>query len=445
MPDLKTPPHSLDSEQALIAACLIRPEIVPAVIHRLKPDDFYKIAHRHIIRAIFHLKKEADLVLVYQRMVDQKVAEEAGGKEYLMSLVDGTATSAGWAHYATIIKEKAQRRRIAAISMMAADQSRDDAQYDLEEILSILKTGIRDIQQENLPDHRSQADILQAVYKDIENRAENHNYFVGIETGLRAIDQKLSGLEPKTTVYIAARPSMGKTSLALNIATNVALAHPEEQVLYFNLESNAEALIRRQLAFMSGLFLSRIRRGQIADHEWDKLTQAFINLSAGSSLSIMDNSKFRFIENLISYSETVAMDSKISLIVVDHIQKMNTRQRIQNRHLEISHVSNAIQDLAKDLAVPILVLCQLSREVEGRSNSRPALRDLKESGDLEQNADVVWGLWRADKEAEDVELNQLKGRDTGMFNMKLKFNPHTQQFSDPVEDLGEPEEPFWNK
>jgi len=445
MPKLLTPPHSLEAEQALIAACIVNPEIIPAVIHRLQPEDFYKIAHEHITRAMVHLKKNADLVLIYQHMVDKGVAEEAGGKKYLMTLVNASASSAGWAYYATIIKEKAQRRRIMALASVAMGQTQDDAQYALEEILSFLKTGIRDIQQESLPDHRSQADILQAVYKDIEKRSENHNYFVGIETGLRAIDKKLSGLEPKTTIYIAARPSMGKTSLALNIATNVALAHPEEQVLYFNLESNAESLIRRQLAFMSGIFLTRIRRGQIADNEWDCLTQAFINLSAGSALSILDNSKFRLIENIVSYAETIAMDHKISLIVVDHIQKMTTRKRFNNRHLEISHVSNALQDLAKDLAVPILVLCQLNREAEGRSNSRPTLRDLKESGDLEQNADIVWGLWREDKLAEITEVNQLKGRDTGTYQITLKFDPKTQRFTDPPIEWEDPEPNYWDK
>lgn len=437
--ELKAPPQSLDSEQALIAACLIRPEIIPGIMAVLQPDDFYKIAHQHIVSALFELKQNSDIVLVWTWLVKHKFDQETD-KDYLMSVAASSSTSAGWKYYADVIKEKAQRRQILNLCTVSAEQVFGEAEYPLEEIMSGLKGGVRDIQRDNTSDQKSNLQIIQAVFKDIELRSERQDYFVGIKTGFDPIDNNLAGLEPGTTIYLAARPSMGKTALAVNIATNVSFEYPDQKVLYFNLESTAVALVRRQIALQSGIHYSRIRRGQIGSNEWENLTQTVGRLSDNSALSILDHPKFRYIENIISHSESTAMDHKIGLIVIDHIQKMNTRERKQNRHLELSHISNEIQDLAKNLNVPIIVLCQLNRVLEGQSNKKPQLQHLRESGDLEQNADCVWGLYRKDKDATEAEIEQLKGRDTGIFSVTLFFDPKIQRFSNPIQDYSDQQE-----
>jgi len=431
--ELKAPPQSIDSERALIAACLIRPEIIPGVMNALQPSDFYKIEHQHIIKALFELKQNSDIVLVWQWLVDHKLNQETG-KEYLMSVAASASTSAGWAYYADIIKEKAQRRQVINICAIGAEQAFDDIQYPVEELLSGLKTGIREIQRDAVPDYRTNLQILQAVYKDIERRSESQDYYVGVKSGFYEIDNNLAGFEPKTSTYLAARPSIGKTALAVNIATNIAFEHPDKKLLYFNLESSAEALIRRQIALKSGILLTQIRRGQIAGNQWENLTQTVGRLSDNTSLCILDHTKFCYVENLVAYAESVAMDHDISLIIIDHIQKMTSRQRTQSRHLEVSYVSNAIQNLLKDLNVPGLILCQLRKPELGQAIKKPQLSEIKETGDIEQNADVIWGLHRESKDAVEAELNQLKGRDTGTFLMNLIFDPKTQLFSDPVRD-----------
>jgi replicative DNA helicase len=238
------------------------------------------------------------------------------------------------------------------------------------------------------------------------------------------------GLEPSTVTGLIARPSMGKTALALNIAENVAAEDKEKRVLFFSLESNVMALMRRRVSAQSYVLLSRIRSGDINDMEWGKIINAMNHL--GDNLFIFDSPKFKRIEDLYAMAETMALESKLSLIVIDHIQKMTTSLKTYSRHNEISTISNKITSLAKDLKVPVLVLCQLNREAEKRvgKEKKPRLSDIRESGDIEQDFDNVIGLYRESKEAEYANVECLKGRDTGTWETVLKFNRFIQKFYD---------------
>jgi replicative DNA helicase len=423
----RTLPNSIKSEQALLSACFLNPTIIIKVQAMIRSEHFYMESHGLLFDAICALGERTELTSVAQWLEDHGTLEKAGGHAKLMDLADFTSTSAGWLYHAGVLRDKATRRDLIRACARAAD-----AAYGIdekEEILSDLKEGIRNLNTDTDKPYRTNQELVNAVWADIERRAECGCQYVGVRTGFRGIDEKVFGLEPKTTIYLIARPSIGKTALALNIAENVG-----GRVLFFSLESNAEAITRRRLATKSKIFLWRIRTAQLEDGQYPRLIDAAREVSE-SQVIVLEKPTFKVIENLTAQAESIAMDGPISLIVVDHIQRMRSRKKFQNRHLELSWISEELSTLAKNLNVPILILCQLSREAEKRGprDQCPKLSDMKESGDLEANADQVWGLWRKDKESEDARLECLKGRDTGTWVSWLRFDRLIQQFFDASE------------
>lgn len=421
---ITTLPCSPESEQALLGACFLRPDIISQVRALIKPDDFYRDRHRIIYEALCDLGKSTEPTSVAEWLKSKGLSEKSGGEAFIMDLSVCVSTSAGWAYHAGVIQEQATRREIIQACAIAEDQARGlDEPGD---ILAELKDSIRSLNSEAGKPYAETGELVMAVWHDIERRQAAGERFVGMATGFRGIDQQIYGLEPKTTIYLIARPSIGKTALALNIADNI-----KGRVAYFSLESNAEALTRRRLSAKSAVVLWRIRTAQMASDHLDDLREASTSL-CDTGLIILDKPYYKTVENLTAQCESMAMDGPISLIVIDHIQRMRSRKRLQNRHLELSWISEELSTLAKTLNVPILILCQLSREIEKRQTKKqyPQLSDMKESGDLEANADQVWGLWREDKEAEYARLECLKGRDTGTWTAHFRFDRHVQRFTD---------------
>ncbi len=421
----RPPPHNLEREEALLGSMFLNGKIKPYVKQRLSWADLYREANQYIFSAL--LSTESDLVSVVEWLKEKGLLEKVGGPDYVAHIVDETSTSLGYQFHCERIKDLSKRRQIIAQCADTANQVWD-LTYEVDETLSAHKNGIRDIQADHRPDYTPNNVLIDTVFKDIEARKKSGNQFVGVKTGFDNIDKHLFGLEPKTTTYLIARPSMGKTALALNVADNVAMNNPGK-VLFFSLESGETALTRRRLASRSGVYLTRIRTGGVDDSQWSHLIEA-ANTLADNSLIILNRPKFKTVENLCSMAETLAMENPISLIVVDHIQRMRSKQRFNNRHLELSYVSEELTSLVSELNAPGLILCQLSREVDKRRDKRPRLSDMKESGDLEQNADNVIGLYREDKKAELAEIDGLKGRDVGTWKKWLSFDRFIQKFSD---------------
>lgn len=426
-PLMKVPPHNLEAEIAILGAMLIRKQSIPKVQKIINPDDFYREAHKDICKAIFDLKSKADIITVAEWLDKKNLLEKCKGSAYLISIVEAVVTSAGVEYHAEIVKSLSKRRQIISQCSITAEKS-FQSWADIEEILSDHKAGIRSIQAGEQGDYRNNQEIVKAVFKDIQERSDSGNRFVGVKTGFQNIDTYMNGLEPKTTNHLIARPSMGKTALALNITDFVASNYPGKAI-FFSLESGDKALTRRRLSAHSGVFMSRLRTGDVLDSQWPDLIEA-ANVLSENNLIIIDRPRYKIIENLIAMAETIAMESPLSLIVIDHIQRMRSRGRFNNRHLELSFISEEISSLANDLNIPILILCQLNREVEKRKDQRPKLFDMKESGDLEQNADVVIGLYREDKQSETMEIECLKGRDTGTWKTYLTFDRFIQKISD---------------
>ena len=423
----RVPPHDLDAEQALLGACLLNPAIVPRVAKVLHPADFYRSANSHIAEAIFELGDGTNLVSLADTLRRKGALDKAGGMEHLVQLADSVSTSAAWSHCARIVKNMSRHRQIIAQCTEAMERS--FAQLDEPgEILSDLKDRLKELIAEDTAPYRRPIDLVREIYADIEERNRTGQREVGVKTGLKAIDINMNGLEPRTTIYLAARPSVGKTALAVNISEYIATHHG--RVLYFTAESGDVMLMRRRLAAQSTVFYSRIRSGNIDDSQWPLLVEAVDELSKTDNFVIVDKPKYKFVEYLSALCEAETLDNPLSLVVIDHLQLMRTRQKITSRHDRFSVVSEKIQDMAKDLNVPVIVLSQLSRAV---GDGPPRLEYLKESGDIEQNADTVIGLYRRDKTDNALELECLKGRDIGVWRSEVRFEQNIQR----VYDVGE--------
>ena len=426
MLELKVPPHDMEAEQSLIGAMFLKPKIVSEIMNVLEPDDFYRESNKYIVEAFFSLKESSDFVTIADHLKKHDLYEKVGGFDYLATFANAVSTTGQASYYASIIKNLSNRRLLITQCSETAEKSFKLTE-DFEEILAGHKDSLKDFVKES-SSYRDSKEILKDVYRDIEERYNDEYKSVGIETGFVNIDIHISGLEPKTTTYLIAKPSMGKTALSLNIADYVVTKYPGK-VLFFSLESGDKALTRRRLSTHSQVFLTRIRSGDLEEHQLSKIRES-ANVLSQRNLIIIDNPKFKTIESMVPLAESIGQNNKISLIVIDHIQRMRCRKKTQNRHLEVSYVSEEISSLANNLNIPILVLCQLRREPEGKKNYRPQLADMKESGDLEQNADGVWGLYREDKEAEETEITGLKGRDTGTWKTYLTFDRFIQKFRD---------------
>jgi replicative DNA helicase len=421
----RVPPHNIEAEQAILGAMFVNARVKPKAKNSLNSEDFYKEAHSHIFRVL--LENKSDVIVVCQALSEQNLLERVGGQEYVGSLSECCSTSAHIEHYIHIVKELSERRQIISLCQNSLEEAHREF-VKPDEILSQMKSGIRNIQSEKRAGYRENVELVKAVFKDIERRKGEDNKALGPLSGFRDLDQLIGGFEPKSLTYIIGRPSMGKTSFGLNIADFMAENY-SGKVPFFSLEMGDEALTRRRLSACSGIYLRRIRRGDFEDSQWPDLIKAADKLSL-SNLIIIDSPKFKLIERLVSTAETLAMEFPLTALFIDHIQLMRCEKRPPSRHLEISHISNELKGLSKELNIPVIALCQLKRDIESRKDKRPQLYDMKESGDLEQDADIVIGVYRSDLKEPATEMGILKGRDLGTGKINLYFDRHIQKFSD---------------
>lgn len=422
----KVPPQNIEVEQAILGAMLINPACIIKLKSFLDANDFYREANALIFKAI--LEVGGDVRLIAHKLNQDNKLEQIGGFQYISELAEAVSTSASIEHHSEILKDLSRRRKIISTSMTAGEQSHD-LSVELDNTLSVLKSDIRETQADRGCDYRNNKELVKAVFKDIERRANENRHHIGILSGFNAIDSHLNGFEPKTLIYIIGRPSMGKTALGINIADNMALTN-QGLVLFFSLEMGDEQITRRRLSAKSRINLSHIRAGYIQASQWPDLVEAADKV-ADNNILVIDRAKYKTFEHLTAITETIALEHKIACIFVDHIQLMNSRKNFSNRHLEISYISNNLKSIAKDLDIPVIVLSQLRRDVESRKNRRPQLSDMKESGDLEQDGDVIIGIYREEKDSETMEIAGLKGRDVGTWQDTLSFNRFIQKIKDP--------------
>jgi replicative DNA helicase len=434
----KVPPNNVEAEQSILSAILIDNETFPEVLEILSEEDFYREAHAKIFKAmvaLFERSEPADLITLSNLLKKQGQLEAVGGASYLAELVDTVPMAVNATHYAKIVQEKAVLRRLieraAAITTRCFEDKRE-----VDDVLDFAERAVFEISDNKVkPSFYALKDILPHTYQAVEDAFENKALVTGVATGFQDLDQKTSGFQGGDLIIIAGRPGMGKTALALNIARNSS-ENCGEPVAIFSLEMSKEQLSLRMLSSEAGVDSARMRGGFLNQTDLAK-----INRAAGAlydiPLYIDDTPSISALE-IRAKARRMKMNEGLGLIVIDYLQLMKGRASAERRDLEISEISRSLKALAKELSIPVIALSQLNRRVEERTNKRPVLSDLRESGAIEQDADVIAFIYREVVYNEDLdpskkmlaELNVAKQRNGPTGTVKLIFQEKYTRFKD---------------
>lgn len=403
------PPHNLEAEESILSAILIDNHMLLDVLEVLAPEDFYKTAHQKIFSAVtelFNRNEPVDLVTLSNLLQEQDQLESIGGAAYLARLVDTVPLAVNARHYANIVHGKACLRRLIEKANIIARRCFDD-RGDVDAVIDFAESSIFELSENRA--HQSYYPLSKMIEGNIdalEERQGNKSLITGVPTGFPLFDHKTSGLQKSDLIILAARPGMGKTALALNMARHAAL-NADIPVAIFSLEMSREQLSMRMLSSEARLDSTRLRSGFINQDDWLQITEAAGNLS--NAPIFIDDSPVLTAMEIRAKARRLKLDKNIGLIVVDYLQLMQGRRSAERRELEISEISRAMKALAKELNIPVLALSQLNRMLEQRSDKRPQLSDLRESGALEQDADVVAFIYRDEVYNKD-ENNPNKGK-----------------------------------
>lgn len=439
----RVPPQNIEAEQAVLGAMLIDKEAIAKATEVLSADDFYREAHRVIFSAMLELynKNEAvDMVTVTEILKRDNKLEDIGGIAYITSLANVVLTAANVKYHAEIVAEKSVLRQLVRVSTEIAAMGYE-ANEDVGTLLDTAESRILEISnRKKKNDFTAINDILMDSVQSIESLLQNKGGLTGLPAGFADLDKLTSGLHPSDFIILAARPSMGKTALALNIVQNVALrAHKviggePRSVAFFSLEMSKEQLVNRMLCAEAGIDSQRLRVGEMHDEDWthlwdacDTMSRAKIYIDDTAGITAMD---------MRSRARRLKAEHGLDLIVVDYLQLMQgsgKRNNSGDRQQEVSEISRSLKALARELDVPVLALSQLSRSVESRQVKRPMLSDLRESGSLEQDADIVAFLYREDyynpeTENKHTELIIAKHRNGPVDAVNLFFQKQFTKF-----------------
>lgn len=439
----RVPPQNIEAEQAVLGAMLIDKEAIAKATEVLSADDFYREAHRVIFSAMLELynKNEAvDMVTVTEILKRDNKLEDIGGIAYITSLANVVLTAANVKYHAEIVAEKSVLRQLVRVSTEIAAMGYE-ANEDVGTLLDTAESRILEISnRKKKNDFTAINDILMDSVQSIESLLQNKGGLTGLPAGFADLDKLTSGLHPSDFIILAARPSMGKTALALNIVQNVALrAHKviggePRSVAFFSLEMSKEQLVNRMLCAEAGIDSQRLRVGEMRDEDWthlwdacDTMSRAKIYIDDTAGITAMD---------MRSRARRLKAEHVLDLIVVDYLQLMQgsgKRNNSGDRQQEVSEISRSLKALARELDVPVLALSQLSRSVESRQVKRPMLSDLRESGSLEQDADIVAFLYREDyynpeTENKHTELIIAKHRNGPVDTVNLFFQKQFTKF-----------------
>ncbi len=390
----KMPPQNLEAEQAVLGGVFLSNEVLHTLIDTLSEEDFYSPAHRIIFRNFLELYRRnipVDLVTVHEELDKNSLLESIGGAVYLASLTEAVAASANVLYYAQIVKEKSVRRHLiqAATSIIARSF---EPGCEMSELLDSSEQSIFAISESKTkPVFRSTRELVDDVFELLEKRVERKELVTGVATGYHKLDELTAGFQPTDLIICAGRPSMGKTAFALNVAMRSAVSNGIKTAV-FSLEMSMEQLMMRMLCAWGKVNLKNLRTGFLSDEDWARLYQSADALSR-APIYIDDTPSLSSME-MRARSRRLKSEKGLDLVVVDYLQLMRAGRFIDSREQEISEISRSLKALAKELSVPVLALSQLNRKVEERTNKRPVLSDLRESGAIEQDADVILFLYR---------------------------------------------------
>lgn len=437
--DFRILPHDLVAEQSVLGAVFISPETMISLADELTPDDFYKPANKIVFKTMLSLLEKGepiDATTMVSALTNQGDISNIGGINYVVELVNSTPTSKNVEHYAKLVKEKATLRKVIA-ELSESLSSAYQGDISINEIIEKTEKSILDISNQNVGNgFRNVADIIDTHMQIVETRSQTDGFVTGLSTGFVGLDKITTGLHEGNLIILAARPAMGKTALALNIAKHVATTERKPAVI-FSLEMGAEELIERMVASEGMIPGYHLKTGNLSTDEWKRLVHAQNNLY-DVPIFVDDTAGIR-ISDIRSKARKLAQEmGGLGIIIIDYLQLITGSKR-ENRQQIVSEISRELKILAKDLRVPVIALSQLSRSVEQRQDKRPMLSDLRESGSIEQDADIVAFLYRdayyqkehADsQEANNVtELILEKNRHGSLGTVKLYFHKEYTKFS----------------
>ncbi len=432
----RLPPNNIDAEQSVLGSLLIDRDAIIRVDSFLRPEDFYLPSNQVIFRAIKDLyqdRQPSDLVTLSDRLDHAGQLDQAGGTAYLASLLTAVPTSVHVEYYARIVERDAALRRLISAGTDIVEIGFEDSITTEIALDRAEKLILQISQQRTTRDFVPLDEVLEGIFNRITPNGDNRNAIVGVGTGYTDLDAMTGGFQRSDLIILAARPSMGKTAFALGITHGAALLHGKS-VGIFSMEMSAEQLAYRLLSTETGIDSHRLRLGQVDDHEWERLSRALGRLSEAKIF--IDDTAGAGIMEVRSKARRLMSEQGLDMIVVDYLQLMSSNRRNENRVQEIAEISRGLKGLARELNIPVIALSQLSRAVETRSDHRPMLSDLRESGSIEQDADLVMFIYREEKYDEETdkrgiaEIILAKHRNGPVGSINLRFFEQTARFAD---------------
>lgn len=441
-------PQNIEAEEAVLGAILVNPRVLTKVVETLKPDSFYKPAHRYVYEAmlqLFNSNEKIDLITVCDVLNYSQKLDAVGGRSFVNDLSYNAITTANVEYYAKIIQEKAIKRALinagSEIVSFGYDMNSIDASLDSAEKL-IFDIASRKATTDLTP----VKDLVLETYEKIEYRYEHKDELLGIPTDFYELDTLMNGLQRSDLIILAARPAMGKTAFVLNIAQNVAIK-AKTPVAIFSLEMSKQQLVQRMLCSVAEVDTQRLKTGNMQSKDWEKLADA-MNQFAQAPIFIDDTSGCTLTDVRAKCRRLKMQEKDLGLVIIDYLQLMEGSNSKEDRFQAVSTISRGLKTLAKELDVPVIALSQLSRAVESRTDKRPMLSDLRESGSIEQDADIVMFIYRDEyyRKAEDGEEEEMakaaakgeseiiiaKHRNGPVGTVKLLFQGNITKFKNPI-------------
>ena len=442
----RSTPQNISAEQATLGSILLEKDSILNCIEILKPDDFYKTAHQAIFQCsldLFEKNQAVDLVTLTEELKKRKQLDEVGGASYLATLMGSVPTAANVIYYARIVEEKAILRKLINHATQIVTMGYEE-QEEARVLLDKAENLIFEVSQQKIKDFFSPIkDLLTETFEKIEDLYHSGNFITGVPTGFIKLDELTTGLQPSELIIVAGRPSMGKTAFCMNIAQYAAMQH-KIPVAIFSLEMSKSQIVQRMLCSEARIDTHALRRGIMPEDDWPKLSLAAGRLSA-APIFIDDTAGISPLE-IKAKARRLKAKHDLGLILIDYLQLIQTGQRVENRQQEISQISRSLKGLARELNIPVVAVSQLSRAVELRTNQRPRLSDLRESGALEQDADVVLILYREEyykpksskKGIAEINLGKQRNGPTGTFELTfLKEYTRFENLARVTEDMEE--------
>ena len=440
-------PHNTEAEQSVLGAMFMSRDAIMVATDILTGEDFYQQQYGAMFTAMAELYAEGqpvDLVTLQNRLRENGVPEELCSVEYISELVNAVPTSANVKYYANIVSDKATLRRMIRLN----EEIANTCYMDQESVSDILATTEQKmfqlLQRGNKGEFTPIREIVMNALDSIDAASKSSNHITGLSSGYRDLDRRTAGFHPSDFILVAARPSMGKTAFVLNIANHMAL-HDDKYVCIFSLEMSKEQLVNRLFACDGHIDAQNIRTGNLSDTEWAQLVYTADKI--GGSKLIIDDTPGISVSEMRSKCRKLKLEKRLDCVMIDYLQKMEADRHSDSKQQEISEISQALKTLARELEIPVIALSQLSRAVEKRYDKRPMLSDLRESGAIEQDADVVMFIYRdayynrdADNELKNIaEINIAKQRNGPTGTVNLVWIPEYTKFADPVSEDQIPE------